>query len=281
MLTTKSVKTVYSCCDFSDDLHRVFQLAGPDDKSIHPTHFCHACKVVVDKSESSHYSHRTTVFEHWGAHTEGHCTVCLHYQALQRGGRPKKTKRSCGRPPTSSPRYCIDRVQEVAPPFLILPDKHFTTCDVHQHFPISELNCPLCCDILNQPIELVTCGAIVCAECMHKWLKVQNHLACPCCYTDHLKDFSTIRQAPSLVVTAIRSLCVVCEQCTSHMQLWMYQEHTCTPQAVSPNTSIEDVLEQPLSAPLTPIEQKLQTSLARRSMTGEKVLHLKTGGKVR
>ena len=274
MLRTKTMKTVYCCNDFVDDLRTVFKLAGSDDKLIHPQHFCHACKVVVDKSKAS-YHHRTTVFEGWSTHTDNNCTVCQHYQALQRGGRPKKIKRTPGRP-----RYCLDRVQEIASPPLVSPEQPINVCDVHLHLPISELNCPICCDILRQPKELVTCGSVVCAQCMCRWLKERDSLECPCCYSDHLKDFTTIRQAPSLVENVLRSLCVVCEKCSNHILLGTYQVHHHKPQAVSPNTSIEDVLEQPLSAPLTPIKQKLQTSLARRSMSGDKVLQLKTGGKV-
>lgn len=279
MLRTKSVKTVYCCNLYLEDLHTVFGLAGSDDPNTHPKHFCHACKVVVDKSKTG-YRHNTTVFEGWGTHTEGNCAVCLHYQALQRGGRPKKAKRP-GRPPTASPRYCIDRVHDIAPPPLILPDQPIKICDVHLHLPLSELNCPLCNDILNQPIQLVSCGSVVCAQCMCRSLEHQQaNVVCPCCNTDHIKHFTSIREAPSLVVSSLKSLCVVCERCSSHTPLGTYKEHHCTPQAVSPNTSIEDVLDQPLSTPLTSIEQKLQTSLARRSMTGEKVLKLKTGGKV-
>ena len=51
---------------------------------------------------------------------------------------------------------------------------------------------------------------------------------------------------------------------------------------VTSDSSVEDVLRRPLTLPLTPVEQKLQTSLARRSMSGspEDILRIKTGGRV-
>lgn len=284
LLFTKSWKTRYPCKDFLNQLHTVFDiLAGSDDPNIHPTHICHACKGVMKKTKLG-YHHRTVVFEGWCAHAEdeGNCTVCKHYKALKQPGRPKKTIRTPGRPPTISSQHCIEWVKDVAPDSLVLPDTPINVCGVHLHLPLSELNCPICCDILNQPVELVTCGRMVCAECMCRWLDQHNSLSCPCCYTDHLEDFNTIKKAPSLVVTSISRLCVVCGNCDNHMKLDTWKDHHCTSTSpeVLPNTSVEDVLHQPISAPLTPIEQKLQTSLARRSMTDEHVLQLKTGGKV-
>lgn len=191
MLRTKSVKTVYSCKAYFSELQSTFRIVGFDDPNTHPEHFCHACKVVIDKSKIG-YNHRTTVFKGWRAHTEDNCEVCQHYLTLPRGGRQKKARRG-GRPPFTSPRYCIERVRELASPPLIAPSQYINTCDVHQHLPLSELKCPICLDILSQPIELVTCGRLMCADCMCKWLCASDHLACPCCYKEHLRDFSTIR----------------------------------------------------------------------------------------
>ncbi len=282
LLFTKSVKTKYLCKEFLEQLHTVFGIsAESDDTTIHPIHFCHACKVVIHKFSSS-YQHRTAVFEDWCSHLDDSCAVCQHFNLILRGGRPKKAKRTPGRPPTISTRYCIERIREVAPPPLIPPHQPISVCEVHVHLPLSELNCPICCDLLNQPVELVTCRSTVCAECLCTWVQY-NQFVCPCCYDNHLKDFSTIKQAAPLVVTSTGSLCVVCGKCKNHMQLSTYKDHHCRPltPVVSPNTSVEDILHQPLSAPLTPIEQKLQTRLARRSLTEESVLQLKTGGKVK
>lgn len=286
LLATKSMKTTYLCTDFLRQLQMVFGiLARLDNPSVHPSRFCHACKVVMQKYKGK-YQHRTSVFEGWSSHTDSDgCSTCQHFQGIQRGGRPKKVKRTSGRPPAISSKYCIDWVREKAPPPLLPPEEDIQVCSTHTHIPLTHLTCPICEDVLRQPVELVTCGSVLCAECICKWLLHHDNLACPCCYVDHLRDFNTIRQATSLVVNSISSLCVVCGQCNNHMQLNSYGNHlkNCipfTPAEVEPNTSIEDLLHQPLSAPLTPLEQKLQTSLARRSLTEGNTLQLKTGGKV-
>ena len=66
-----------------------------------------------------------------------------------------------------------------------------------------------------------------------------------------------------------------------------YNDHArsnCTTHShqVSSSTSVVDVLSQPLTSPLTAVEQKLQTSLARRSLSNspDEVLQMKTGGRV-
>ena len=235
------------------------------------------------------YQHRTVVFEGWCSHVEGSCQVCQHYQSFQQRGRPKKVKRTAGRPPSISPRYCVDHIHAVAPPPLAPPTEVINVCTHHQHVALPELTCPICCDVLRCPVELVSCGSIVCAECLCGWIQNSNELACPCCYNHHLKKYSTgIRSASTLTLRLLGDLCVVCGRCQGHVQLESYNDHTrnnCTSHTrqISSATSVVDVHSQPLTSPLTPVEQKLQTSLARRSLSGspDEVLQLKTGGRVR
>ena len=78
---------------------------------------------------------------------------------------------------------------------------------------LSYVHCLICFDIIRQQVELVTCERISYAQCMCRWIDQHSEPACPCCYADHLKDFSTIKKAPSLVVTSINSLCAVCANC--------------------------------------------------------------------
>lgn len=282
-IVTKSGKSKHPCRDYLDELHRVFGVsAHSDDPTTHPMYFCHSCKLVLHKSTKM-YQHRTVIFEGWCGHEEDSCTVCEHYNKIQRGGRPRKVTSTLGRPADISPRYCVDHIHNISPPALIPANETVTACTRHCTS-VANFKCPICCETLRQPIELVTCGYIVCAECLCGWLQCQDSLACPCCYSDHLRDYSTIKAAPSLVISSIGSLCVICHKCNQHVQLNLYSDHSCKPlgMQVSPQTSVDDVLQQPTTAPLTAIEVKLQTSLARRSLgsSTENVLQLKTGGKV-
>ena len=239
--------------------------------------FCPLHVLLYDSEENSVICPVAT-FQGWCVHTDDTgesgniaCTVCQHYADIQRGGRPLKPKK-LGRPPGNSPRYCIDHIREVAPQAFVESGEKVSFCESHHSVPLEDLNCPLCHNMLSCPVELVTCRMVVCAECLCDKLNQQNNLLCPCCNTDHVQDFTTIQQAPSLVVNVLGRLCVVCSNCKAHIQLKSYQEHLasrCTPSVsqVLPQTSIDDVLHQPTTAPLSTLEQKLQTTLARRSLT--------------
>ena len=43
------------------------------------------------------------------------------------------------------------------------------------------LECPICLEILSQPIEL-PCSFLACAEYVIEWLKVSGTVLCPCCH---------------------------------------------------------------------------------------------------
>ena len=286
----KSAKVKHLCSQYTHTLTTVFGVdVESDDPSLHPTHFSHPCQLVTHKSLSAgkEYRHKTVLFSEWCKHVENSCRVCDHYKKLQSGGRPPKRVRT-GRPPADSARYCSQRVNEIAPEPSHYPP--FTICNStdHQVLDPFQLQCPICCDLLCAPIELVTCGSIVCAECCCNWIKHCNTLSCPCCYSSHISDFNTIRSASPHILSMLGSLCVLCDECHCHVRLEKLHEHvasSCSTHTYPPasTVSIEQVLKQPPTAPLTPLEQKLQTSLVKRSLSAspeERVLQLKTRGQV-
>ena len=166
-VVSKSVKTKYQCKIYLDGLKMVFGVdARQDNPLIHPQHFCHACKTVLHKATTRPFQHLTTPFEGWCHHVEGGCTVCTHYQAIYRGGRPKTKKRTPGRPPNISHQHCINHVRTIAPPPLQLTSNEgMEVCSIHQLVPLAQLECSLCHSISCCPVELVTCGNVV---CMHQ-----------------------------------------------------------------------------------------------------------------
>ncbi len=66
-----------------------------------------------------------------------------------------------------------------------------------------ELKCYLCSSL---PIEFTTCQKYACAECCCQSLRKAEAISCPCCGTDHVADFDTVRQPPEAVLAFIRSL---------------------------------------------------------------------------
>ena len=57
--------------------------------------------------------------------------------------------------------------------------------------------CPLCLEVLDQPIELA-CSNLVCAICCTKWIERSGTVSCLCCSCHQLDDLSIF--LPSTVV---------------------------------------------------------------------------------
>ena len=290
-LVTKTVKAKYPCSDYEESLKTVFGIdTTQDSPDIHPEYFCHACKNVLHRAKTEGYQHRTELFTEWCEHRDGSCNVCQYYDSLRRGGRPRKGQRTPGRPSHNSPRYCSQNILAIAPPsFVLAHHNNPSICEEHQVVDLKELYCPICCDILQSPVELVDCRAVVCAECCCSWLQHCDETSCPCCYSDHLKDFSTVRPASKLVLSLLGGLCVICGECCRHVRMKDYSQHIIidggckTHHNSHPKDSVEEILSRPVTTPLTSVELKLQTKLTRRSLAAspeENVLRIKTGGQV-
>ena len=98
------------------------------------------------------------VFDGWMSHNDDVCWVCEQGRKCNRGGRPKKIKLD-GRPPEIPIRNLVHHIGLIAPPPLVSfteePPKLVGNASRDSAM------CPLCLEVLNNPIELVTCGAIV------------------------------------------------------------------------------------------------------------------------
>ena len=107
-------------------------------------------------------------------------------------------------------------------------------------------------------------------------------LVCPCCSSDHLKSFDTIRPAASIVATILADQKVRCRRCHQVGQLRHLKAHLESQCASSftPPQAVEDIVNRPRDSPLTPMEKKLQSSLVRWSISTSPVLQVKTGGQV-
>ena len=141
-------------------------------------------------------------------------------------------------------------------------------CETQQTVVQKELHCPICCDILQSPLELVVCRAVVCAKCCCSWLTHCKNTSCPCCFGDHLQeDFSTVRPASQLLPSLLESLCVVCGECGGHVRLKVYSQHVnggC--QSLLTHIHMTLALNWLITAPLTSVELKIHSKLAKRSL---------------
>ena len=100
----------------------------------------------------------TVMFDGWESHGNDMCCVCKH-------GKAKEMQAHCstGRPLEVSLRRLVKHMELTAPPPFVPSMLHPPT--IAGYVSLLNTECPLCLEVLNSPIELVTCGAIVCSSC--------------------------------------------------------------------------------------------------------------------
>lgn len=141
--------------------------------------FTHNTFLMLVRMSSTKLRQRgtnTRLFLLWvGVNSDSSCYVCQHFDALSKGGRPKKVRHATGRPANNSPRYCAQTIRAIAPSAFV--STHHTTpsiCEDHAVVDLRQLQCPICCEVLQCPVELVDCHNVVCAECYCSWLQYSN-----------------------------------------------------------------------------------------------------------
>ena len=136
-----------------------------------------------------------------------------------------------------------------------------------------DLTCSICFELLDRPMELVTCRRHVCYYCLCKWLEEVNTLSCPCCHVNHLEDFTTVQPVSPIISRLIQNVQLQCNTCKVDIAVKDIQHHKCSNvtevicSSLNRHTSslsIHDILETPHTAPLTATEDKLATHLIKR-----------------
>ena len=182
-------------------------------------------------------------------------------------------------------RALFIHAQKIAPPQLCPPLVEHAE---EQSLPTEELTCPICVNIVERPIQLTSCSSIVCCQCLSQWLNITDDIKCPCCYGDHLKDFDTVKQPSQLFLSILGQLVVICKACQKKVKLESHSTHSCgSDEEIGACTSatsepVAVILSRGSDIPLTPVEEQLQSSLTRRSLSqsAQPLLRIKTGGQV-
>lgn len=213
-----------------------------------------------------------------------HTQVCQHFDRLTKDGEQnQKGKRGRGRPSGETLLSVLDHISQIVPESF-LPDEDKVPLYESES---SHLCCPICCTVLDQPVELA-CGGIICASCCRQWIQMSN-VSCPSCY-DHQLNSVSIRPSPSLVLSLLSDLVLHCNRCGKLVKTNQYTRHlnsNCEsftqPVLNSPSkVTLKDVLTRPVSTPATPMERKVTEHLVRRLLdesTGE-VIKVPTRGQV-
>ena len=85
--------TLFKCANYC-----LISING-DDTDEHPTRMCNRCYAVMKKALRTkdvnipdNFSQRATTDSFWSLHAEQSCSVCTHYVAQDKGGRPAKAR---------------------------------------------------------------------------------------------------------------------------------------------------------------------------------------------
>eukprot|EP00731_Ephydatia_muelleri_P010746 Em0005g1332a len=164
----------YKCKAIAEKLQTAFGIdTSGDDLHIHPESMCECCKLSMDRVISAmknkvHHRSAVVLFQ-WEKHSNQQCKMCEHFHASAKGGNPKGARPTTGRGriPGVTPNMIISRINSIAPRPIISPEHPFPRPPLSKdNLSVSVLNqleCPLCVDILAQPIQL-PCSTLACAQ---------------------------------------------------------------------------------------------------------------------
>ena len=250
----KKARQSYQCTEFSADLHSVFGIDTHNDVvNIHPLKFCYRYKQVMDRSilaqcQHSHYTVSTIPYE-WKKHTAEECQVCdITYMSKQVNTcvpififiqicNPRSPQAihvnltpTTGRPAKNSPHKIISEIRKIAPPRLYSL-YHQTLLNMKNPAIIEQLQCPICLNILCQPLEL-SCRALVCTYCLVHWFMLFNcsEVKCPCCFMQSpiQPQQQQLKPAPPLDQTLLKDIMVKCERCKRDVKAGDFDTHECS-----------------------------------------------------
>ena len=148
------------------------------------------------------------------------------------------------------------------------------------------LECPLCCCVLSQPVEL-DCRRLVCARCCCKWLELSGETARPCCH-DHQLNEEGLRRPSTVVTDVLAGLQLRCDICNHIIVARHYQAHRTSNcqrylHVTSPlRVTARDILEKTTTTPTHPVERQVAENLVRCLMAESEssVVRIPTRGQV-
>ena len=212
--------------------------------------------------------------------------VCKHLDAITRGGgQNKRARKNRGRPSGYSPTAAIAHIKQLVkslPHFVDSAEEVIYTSDQ-----AATLLCPICLEVLDQPIELA-CSNLVCGNCCCKWIERSGTLSCPCCYYHQLDDLTMY--LPSTVVQdllgTLKLSCTKCHKTTTAAQYRLHKISQCQGhyEVSSPSrVTAQHILQRPTTVPTLPVEKQVAEHLVWQLMTESKdtVVRIPTRGQVR
>ena len=259
-----------------------------DVSKVHPTQVCYPCLSIMKhmkaaRSPSAFIRAKSTLFE-WTPHTDDCCSVCAHFITTLRGGRPRKQQpvgRQSGEPISRtlealSEAAGISFASGISPSRLAASSHHLE----------EQVVCIVCQAIVDAPVQL-HCDHLACIQCMREKV-ASNGPTCPGC-SERL-DSTHFSKCTSLVQKVIGCLRIQCKHHCRYsvtMDALLQHEATCSevahqnlPRWSLTDATLQEMMEVPLSEPLSADEEALCSRLVRRSARDVKLV-ITTGGQVR
>ena len=267
-----------NCNDTIQLIKRNYDTNVQDESAdTYPPDLCHACfnkMKRTTKAEDTHYHSPSTLFQ-WSVHIASSCSICDHFQQTSLGGRPKK--RQCSEP--------ADRLhkalQDNAGPALV---SGITWSQLLQPAHISKAHvlCALCHSVADSPLQL-SCDRLVCHSCLQQHV-TDGEQNCPGC--QEMLDTVHVSKCTALVLATIAHLHVQCKfGCPFPITLKELRSHesTCGQHEFTRGSltdmTLGEVMNIPLTVPLSADEEAVCSRLVRRSTTDGKLV-ITTGGQV-
>ena len=202
------------CSEYSQLLSEAFGVhVESDNSSIHPQHFCALCfqrgKRMSEAKRTGTPYNSNNLLIHWTPHSSdsGSCAVCDRFDQQGKGGRPRKEPTTQGRPGPLSSHALRTAVKALGVrSYNSGSQLHPSRCQIPAAISPSDVQCPVCDNILETPIQL-SCGKIVCGGC----IVVQSH-TCPGCKGEHANTPESLRAPPEVMLKVIGNLPVRCER---------------------------------------------------------------------
>ena len=256
-----------------------------DSSEVHPAKVCYLCVSLmrkVRKVQGTAFIRTETSLFHWTSHTASTCSMCEHFRATFHGGRPKK-QQPLGRQSGEPSSRTLEALDDAAGPALasgISPSYLTHTCFQEAH-----VVCLLCQAIADCPVQL-SCTHLACYSCIRQHI-LDNGQICPGCPS--ILDSDHFTRCTPLVLTAIAHLRVRCKfECNFPVTMKNLLEHesACSqfshqqlPRGSLLDVTIGEIMDVPLTEPLSADEEAVCSRLVRRSAKEGKLV-VTTGGQV-
>ncbi len=263
-------------------LLKEFTDTSSDAPDIHPTRYCNTCystllRMRMARQDGKVYRTSMAVDPHvWSAHQEVGCTTCV-MGGRKTGGRPKKKKRitGCSSYLTEHLHHVASaRCRSLAP---LTRDRFLPVSlgGVSSGLCINDLVCKICNTVLDEVLEL-PCKHLVCLSCTLTLLEEDlQSIPCPNCEKQHEISFSSFSAPSPLTVKLLSQLVVRCEKegCSKAVYLGDLRAHLASNckqiHDIRPAVTIEQILEQPTSAPPTQLEMEAAGHVVRRKILSQ------------